>query len=187
MWNLSASLMDAKTKRRQLGAGCWVTALRGQESRPSLSCSLLPVYFRARPVCSHRYLPLYQQPQRPLHLGYVTETMRLGCLPNACCCLTSPPTSDFLILSSVQSFSRVRLLATPWTAAHQASLSITNSQSLLKLMSIELVMPTNNLILCCPILLLLSVFPNIRVFSNESAHHIRWPSLEFQLQHQSFQ
>ena len=80
MWNLSASLMDAKTKRRQLGAACWVTALRGQESRPSLSCSLLPVYFRARPVCSHRYLPLYQQPQRPLHLGYVTETMRLGCL-----------------------------------------------------------------------------------------------------------
>ena len=63
---------------------------------------------------------------------------------------------------------------TPWTAAHQASLSITNSQSLLKLMSIELVMPSNHLILCCPLLLLPSVFPSIRVFSNESALHIRW-------------
>ena len=64
---------------------------------------------------------------------------------------------------------------TPWTAAHHTSLSITNSRSLLKLMSIELVMPSNHLILCHPLLLLPSVFPNIRVFSNESALHIRWP------------
>ena len=64
---------------------------------------------------------------------------------------------------------------TPWTAARQASLSITNSQSLLKLMSIEWVMPSNHLILCCPLLLLLLVFPSIRVFSNESDLHIRWP------------
>ena len=64
---------------------------------------------------------------------------------------------------------------TPWTAAHQASLSITNSQSLLKLMSIELVMPSNHLVLCCPLLLLPSIFPRIRVFSNDSALHIRWP------------
>ena len=64
--------------------------------------------------------------------------------------------------------------ATPWTAAHQASLSITNSWSLIKLMSIESVMPSNHLILCCP-LLLPSIFPSIRVFSNESALHIRWP------------
>ena len=64
--------------------------------------------------------------------------------------------------------------ATPWTAAHQASLSITNSLSLLKLMSIELVMPSNHLILCHP-LLLPSIFPSIRVFSNESVLHIRWP------------
>ena len=77
--------------------------------------------------------------------------------------------------SSVQSLSRVQLLETPWTAARQASLSITNSQSLPKLMSIELVMPSSHLILCCPLLLLPSVFPNIRVFSNESALHIRWP------------
>ena len=64
---------------------------------------------------------------------------------------------------------------TPWTAAHQASLSITNSQSLLKLMSIESVMPSNHLILCHPLLLLSSIFPSIRVFSNESALRIRWP------------
>ena len=76
--------------------------------------------------------------------------------------------------SSVQSLSRVRLFATPWTAACQASLSITNSQSLLKLMSIELVMPSNHLAFCCP-LLLPSIFPSIRVFSNEPALHIRWP------------
>ena len=77
--------------------------------------------------------------------------------------------------SSVQSLSRVRLFATLWTTACQASLSITNSQSLLKPMSIELVMPSNHLILCCPLLLLPSVFPSIRVFSNESALRITWP------------
>ena len=72
-------------------------------------------------------------------------------------------------------FSRVQLFATPWTAAHQASLSITNSQSLLKLMSIELVMPSKHLILCRPLLLLPSVFPSIRVFSKESVLRGRWP------------
>ena len=77
--------------------------------------------------------------------------------------------------SSVQSLSRVRLFATPWTAACQASLSITNSWSLRKLMSIESVMPSNHLILCHPLLLSLSIFPSIRVFSNESALRIRWP------------
>ena len=70
--------------------------------------------------------------------------------------------------SIVQLLSRVRLLATPWTAAHQAWLSITNSQSLLKVLSIESVMPSNHLILCHPLLLLPSIFPNIRVFSSES-------------------
>ena len=77
--------------------------------------------------------------------------------------------------NSVQSLSHVRLFATPWTAAHQASLSITNSQSLPKLMSIESVMPSSHLILCRPLLLLPSIFPSIRVFSNESALCIRWP------------
>ena len=74
----------------------------------------------------------------------------------------------------VQSLSRVQFLVTPWTAAHQASLSFTISWSLLKLMSIELVMLSNHLILCHPLLLLPSVFPNIGVFSNELAPHIRW-------------
>ena len=71
--------------------------------------------------------------------------------------------------SSVQWLSHVRLFANPWTTAHQASLSNTNSQGLLKLMSIMLVMPSNHLILCRPLLLLLSIFPSIRVFSNEVA------------------
>ena len=77
--------------------------------------------------------------------------------------------------SLLQWLSRVRLFATPWTAAHQASLSITNSQSLLKLMSIESVMQSNHLILCPSLLLLPSIFPSIKVFSNESVLHIRWP------------
>ena len=80
-----------------------------------------------------------------------------------------------LYTSSVQLLSSVQLFANPWTAAHQASLSITNSWSLLKLMSIELVMPFNHLILCHPLLLLPSIFPGIRVFSNESVLRIRWP------------
>ena len=81
-----------------------------------------------------------------------------------------------LDFSSVQSLSYVGLFATPWTAAHQASLSITNSWSLLKLMSVELVMSSNHLILCCPLLLPPSIFPRIRVFSNESVLHISWPN-----------
>ena len=79
------------------------------------------------------------------------------------------------VSSSVQSLSRVRLFATPWTAALQASLSFTNSRSLLKLMSTESVMPCNHLVLCHFLLLLPSIFPSIRVFSNESALCIRWP------------
>ena len=77
--------------------------------------------------------------------------------------------------SSVHSLSCVQLFVTPWTAAHQASLSITNSQSLLKLMFIKSVISSNHLILCHPLLLLPSIFPSIRVFSNESVLHIRWP------------
>ena len=82
--------------------------------------------------------------------------------------------SSFSFISSAQSLSRVRLFATPWTTARQASLSITNSQSPPKPKSIESVMPFNHLILCRPLLLLPSIFPSIRVFSNESALHIRW-------------
>ena len=86
-----------------------------------------------------------------------------------------PPVTMSCISSSLQSLSHVRLFATPWTAALQASLPITSSQSLLKLMSIKSVMPSNHLILCRPLLLLPSIFPSIRVFSNELALCIRWP------------
>ena len=85
------------------------------------------------------------------------------------------PQALVLQFSLVQSLSYVQFFATPWTAAHQASLSITNSRSLLKLLSIESVMPSSHLILCHPLLLPLSIFPSIRVFSNESVLHIRWP------------
>ena len=90
--------------------------------------------------------------------------------------------------SSLQSLSRVQHFATPWTAARQTSLSITNYRSLLKLMSIEIVMPSNHLILCSPLLLLPSIFPSIRVFFQwvSSSHQVA-KVLEFQLQHQSFQ
>ena len=81
----------------------------------------------------------------------------------------------FQSFSSVQSLSRVRLFVTPWAAARQASLSISNSGSLLKLMLIKSVMPSKHLILCCRFLLLPSIFPSIRVFSNGSALRIRWP------------
>ena len=97
---------------------------------------------------------------------------------------TVPTTQEAFAI--VQLLSRVQLFVTPWTAARQASLSFTVSQSMLKLMSIELMMPSNHLILCCP-LLLPSVFPSIRVFSNELALHIVAKVLELQLQHQSFQ
>ena len=90
----------------------------------------------------------------------------------------------YLVFSSAQSLSRVRLSMTPWTTARQASLSITKSRSLLKLISIESEMPSNHLILCHPLLPLPSIFPSIRVFSSESALHIRWPkcwSLSFNI------
>ena len=87
------------------------------------------------------------------------------------CCVPAP----MLVLSSVQSLSHVQLFATIWAAAQQASLSITNSWSLLKLMSIMSVMPSNHLILCCPILLPPSIFHSIRVFSSKSVLYIRWP------------
>ena len=89
-----------------------------------------------------------------------------------------PDSPNYIVhyqFSSVQLLSRVQLFETPWTAVSQASLSITNSRSLLKLMSVELVMPSNHLILCRPLLLLSSIFPSIKVFWNELVLHIRWP------------
>ena len=94
------------------------------------------------------------------------------CLPGFLLYLPSSPPCQF---SSVQLLSHVRLFVTPWTVAHQASPSITNSQSLLRFMSVELVMPSNHLILCCPLLLPPSICSSIWVFSREPVLHIRWP------------
>ena len=104
----------------------------------------------------------------------------LHCHDEASTHLSRKPDQSYLArwameFSSVQSLSCVQLFVTPWTAAHQASLSFTNPWSLLKLMSIKLVIPSNHLILCRPLLLLPSIFPSIRIFSNESALLIRWP------------
>ena len=104
-----------------------------------------------------------------IELSYIAIKILISPIPYFQNCLQ---VSQF---SSIQLLSHVRLFATPWTAALQASLSNSNSQSLLKLMSIESVMPSNVLILYHPLLFLLSVFPCIRVFSNESVLHIRWP------------
>ena len=106
------------------------------------------------------------------HLG-TEEYVKKRFLKKSCCVFYGRHSP--LQFSSVQSLSHVQLFVTPWTAAHQASLPTTDSQSLPKLMSIESVMPSNHLILCCPLLLLPSIFPSIKVFSNESAVCIRWP------------
>ena len=90
-------------------------------------------------------------------------------------------------ICSVQSLSHVQLFATPWTEACHASLSIANSRSLLKIVSIESMIPSNHLILCHPLLPLPSIFPSIGVFSSESVLLIRWPKYQLQLQHQSSQ
>ena len=109
---------------------------------------------------------------------FVTISILKGKLKGTECCIVTWNECIVWIydqFSSVQSVSHVRLFATQWTIARQASLSITNSQSILKPMSIESVMPSNHLILCHPLFLLPSIFPSITVFSNESALHIRWP------------
>ena len=106
-----------------------------------------------------------------LEMGISRPYPRFGGFPGG----SDSKESAFKAGSSVQSLSHVQLFEIPWTAARQASLSFTNSQSSLKLMSIKLVMPSNHLILCWPLLLLPSVFASIRVFSNESVLHIRQP------------
>ena len=111
-------------------------------------------------------------------LGLLGSEVFLCCVPflvEASASRTFPEFQWQVQFSSVQSLSHVQLSVTPWTAALQAFLSITNSHSLLKLMSIESVMPSNHLILCHPLLLLPLILPSIRVFSNEPVLHIRWP------------
>ena len=110
----------------------------------------------------------------------MTAELGVGFMAKLCLNLSNPLIVGFfsfaLCFSSVQSLSHVRLFVNPRTAAHQASLPITNSQSLLKLMSIEWMMPSTHLNLCCPLLFLPSIFPSIRVFSKELVLHIRWPN-----------
>ena len=124
---------------------------------------------------------LIQQPKvdfRNLHL----TNSQVMCMQVIC-----GPHLEEHYLAVAQSLSCVRLFATPWTAAHQASLSFTISQSLLKLISIESVMPPNHLILCCSLLLWPSIFPSIRSFPTVSSSHQVGKLLEFKLHHQSFQ
>ena len=136
------------------------------------------------PADSLLQLVSVSSPLTSLNLGDMTPQGRLqniregratevtGFIPS---CFRSGNRSPGVQFSSVQLLSHVQFFATPWTAARQASLSITNSRSSLKLMSIESVMPSNHLILCRPLLLLPSIFPSIRVFSDESALCIMWP------------
>ena len=112
------------------------------------------------------------EPSLPSHHLFPTSAIPS---PDSGCPFSLVYVTQGVQFSSVQLLSCVQLFATPWTTALQPSLSITNSQSLLKPMSIVSVMPSNHLILCCPLLLLPSIFPSIRVFSNESALHIMWP------------
>ena len=134
----------------------------------SLSCILLVtgVASFATPYCS---TPGFPVPTWTQHSNLYLRPSPFLSPPD---CYIQLPTCHLFI---VQSLSHVLLFATPWNAACQASLSFTISWTLLKLMSIELVMPSNRFVLCHPVLLLPSVFPSIRVFSNESALHIRWP------------
>ena len=128
----------------------------GFASTPSLFVYLTPSFSSSKPQVHHPFLEKISWNPYPLMFSKHYEHLHV------------------CFFSSVQSLSRAQLFVTPWTAARQASLSITNSKSLSKLMSTESVMPSNHLILCHP-LLLPSIFPSIRVFSNESALRVRWP------------
>ena len=174
-----------------LGSGCWMDVPRLQ--RLSWCVSFQPHSAQPPSGVTKRFsaLPVWLMACLPsvllkLHFFDYKWTFRLMCLLAICtvfCCvlqqvrLCSPWGSQEVgaeWYSSVQSLSCVQLFSTPWTTACQASLSITNSRSSPKLMSIESVMPSNHLILCHPLLLPPSIFPSIRVFSNESVLHIRW-------------
>ena len=123
-------------------------------------------------------LLIYQPHHIPINHAYHESFPRHLSLTRQRACSTNQGTHQCLEhcqFGSVRSLSHVRLFVTPWTAVCQAFLSITNSWSLLKLMSLESLMPSNHLILCHPLLLPPSIFPNIRVLSNESVLHIRWP------------
>ena len=126
-------------------------------------------------VCSNSWV---HQMDSCLSSWWYYLTILSSAIPFSFCLQSFPASGSFAVswfFTSVQLLSHVWLFVTPWTAACQASLSITNPRSLPKLVSIELVMPSNRLILCCPLLCLPSVLSSIRVFSSKSALHIRWP------------
>ena len=157
---------------------------RSKQSRAALGQGLLP----PQRIHTHRYLQPILQTLKPLQVGRVSDWWWQAAHKHVDPHQLDVHVADadsYLNFSSVQSLSRVRLFVTPWTAAHQASLSFTNSWGLLKLLSIKSVMPSNHLILCHPLLLLPSIFPSIRVFSNELALHQEAKVVE--LQHQSVQ
>ena len=142
----------------------WVSCISGRLFTIWATREICIIYIQQNaPILDKGIHKCYHHPNQ--HLGRFHHSGKLH----------NPFFSHSLRFSSVQSLSCVQLFSTPWTEAHQASLSITNSWSLPKLMSIELVMPSNHLILCCPLLLLPSIFSSIRVFSNESDLRIRWP------------
>ena len=153
--DISLSKLQETVKDRE----AWHAAVQFS-SVQSLSCVQL---FATQWIVAH---------QAPLSMGFPRQKSWSG-LPFSS--PTPSPVQYVFQLTSVQSLSHVWLLVTPWTRARQASLSITNSQSLLKFMSIELMMPSNHLTLCHPLLLPPSIFSSIRVFSNESTLCIRWP------------
>ena len=141
---------------------------------PQQSCLKSIQLFRL--VCAGSYIQVFPTPFLPLtHHVYGWIRMSSGDSHVAIWESVLPFSLQPTLFRSVQSLSPVQLFATPWTTARQSSLSITNSRSSPKLMSTESVMPSNHLILCCPLLLLSAIFCSIRVFSNESALRIRWP------------
>ena len=160
-WGRGIALLDIHPRGGNIGSG--------RDISPSPLTYLSP----------YKYLLIAQAHPRSM---FITSSSKTAFLPDySYYTRTSQVTwlcsfsTSIISFSSVQLLSHVWLFATPWTAAHQASLFITNSQSLLKLMSVESVMPSNHLTLCCLLLLLPSVVPNVKVFSNESVLHIRWP------------
>ena len=177
--------LNCTLKKYKLGRGCkkWYILLcifwkKSLASNPLLSCAQLCLS-----TCLALCSPVdYNLPGSSVQrifqariLDRVAISYSKGSLKSPALATRFFTTITTLTLSSVQSLSCVWLFATPWIAAHQASLSITNSRSLLKLMSIESVMPSSRLILCRPLLLLRPIPPSIRVFSNKSTLHMRWP------------
>ena len=164
------SMADITTGTRGVWAfcGCWQSPTRGHWAKVKV-----PVGHLSRGSRGESISLLFPASRECLH--------SLGHGPFPPSSNLEPYFSDSSVVTSlsivivVQLLSRVQLFVTPWTAARLASLSITNSWSLLQLMSIESVVPSNHLILCHPLLLLPLIFPSIRVFSNKSAFHIRWP------------